>query len=330
MRRGFAPPASERGAALLAVLLLVAVMGAIAATAFEKLRLSTAVAVNAVALDQARAFALGVEALLTLRIDDLVRAEPGLTTLAGGWHGTIRRIPLPGGGLAEGAMRDGGNCFNLNSLVQGDPRAALAERPEAVRQFAALMAVLGVPETAARHIAAASADWADSDDLPAPEGAEDAAYAGAERPYRPGNTLFAEVSELRAVAGVTPHLYARLRPWLCALPMAEAAPINVNTLLPEQAPVLAMLDPNAIPLDRARGIIAGRPAAGWKTLEDFLRLSRLDMLPLDALGQLQLGSRWFVLDLRVEFQGAELVETALIDARLAPARVAARRWGSGD
>ena len=48
----------------------------------------------------------------------------------------------------------------------------------------------------------------------------------------------------------------------------------------------------------------------------------IEDLPLDALGQLQLGSRWFTLDLRVEFQGAELMETALIDARLTPSRVA--------
>jgi general secretion pathway protein K len=48
-------PQRERGAALLAVLLLVAVMGAIAASALEKLRYSTALATNGAALDQARA-----------------------------------------------------------------------------------------------------------------------------------------------------------------------------------------------------------------------------------------------------------------------------------
>jgi general secretion pathway protein K len=326
----FIPPPHERGAALLAVLLLVAVMGAIAATAFEKLRLSTAIAVNAATLDQARAYALGVEDLMALRVDDLVGADREVTTLAGDWQGTMRRIPLPGGGLAEGAMRDGGNCFNLNSLVEGDPRTALKLRPQAVRQFIALMTLSGIPDRSARTIAAAAADWADSDDLPAPDGAEDSAYAGADAPYRTGNTLFAEVSELRAVIGVTPEIYARVRPWLCALPTAEPAPINVNTLMPEQAPVLAMLEPNMVGLELARSIIARRPAGGWDKMEDFLRANRLEDLSLDALSQIQLGSRWFVLDLRVQFQDAELIETALIDARLMPSRVAARRWGSED
>jgi hypothetical protein len=50
-------------------------------------------------------------------------------------------------------------------------------------------------------------------------------------------------------------------------------------------------------------------------------------LPLDAQSQLQLISRWFALELRVEFNGAELIETALVDARLPPSRVVVRRWG---
>ena len=56
----------EKGAALLAVLLLVAVTGAIAAAAMEKLRLSRAVAMNAVAIDQARAYAHGIEQIAIL------------------------------------------------------------------------------------------------------------------------------------------------------------------------------------------------------------------------------------------------------------------------
>ena len=53
-------------------------------------------------------------------------------------------------------------------------------------------------------------------------------------------------------------------------------------------------------------------------------------LPLDVQTQPQLRTRWFTLDLRVGLQGAELYETALVDARIAPARVVARRWGSDD
>ena len=66
---------------------------------------------------------------MALRIDDLAGADAYVTTLAGDWNGTPRRIPLPGGGLAVGTVRDGGNCFNLNSLVQGEATAVLVQRP---------------------------------------------------------------------------------------------------------------------------------------------------------------------------------------------------------
>jgi general secretion pathway protein K len=79
-------------------------------------------------------------------------------------------------------------------------------------------------------------------------------------------------------------------------------------------------------------VIAERPAGGWQSLDDFYAHPALagKMLPLDVQLQPQLRTRWFALDLTVELQGAELNETALIDGRIAPARVAVRRWGSED
>ena len=140
-----AVPRSERGAALLAVLVLVVIMSGIAAGAFEKLRVSTAMAMNGASLDQSRAYAVGVETLLALRVDDLVAESPDMTTLAGGWNGDTRTIDLPGEGQADGTITDGGNCFNLNSLVTGERPTELKSRPLGIQQFAGLMRVLGVP-----------------------------------------------------------------------------------------------------------------------------------------------------------------------------------------
>lgn len=323
---------SERGAALLAVLLLVAVMGALAVAMLEKLKLSVALAGNNAALDQSRAFAIGIESLLALRIDDIVALSPNLTTSAGGWNGEVRTIPLPGGGLAQAVVRDGGNCFNVNSVADGSVAAELTPRALGVEQFVNLMRVLEIPEQAARGIAASAGDWVDADSDLSRGGAEDSAYQGGTPSYRPGNTYFADVSELRAVSGVTPEIYAALRPWLCALPSTDLSPINVNTLNPAQAPLVAMLAPDLISLGAAEAVIAARPAAGWSDITEFYRTPPLRpmVLPLDVQSQPQLRTKWFTLDLKIGLQGAELHETALVDARISPARVVARRWGGDD
>ncbi|HWT13602.1 MAG TPA: type II secretion system minor pseudopilin GspK, partial [Allosphingosinicella sp.] len=254
--------------------------------------------------------------------------SPERTTLAGGWNGAVRRVPLPGGGLAQLRVRDGGNCFNVNSVVEGDARTVLTRRGSGVLQLGGLMQVLGVPEGQARRIAEAAADWADSDSTPGPAGAEDAAYASAAEPYRTGNTLFADPGELASVAGMTPEIMARLRPWLCALPTAELSAININTLLPDQAPLLAMLAPGRLETGRARRILAARPAAGWGSPIEFWRIDALRDLnvPLDVQLQLHMRTRWFALDVEVAVMESEFSETALVDARLQPSRIVARRW----
>jgi general secretion pathway protein K len=322
-------PRRERGAALLAVLLLVAVTGAIAAAAMEKLRLSRGVATNSVALDQARAYANGVEQIAVLIIDDMIVDNPNRTTLAGGWNGGSRRVPLPNDGLAEARLRDGGNCFNINSVVQGDAETTYSRREIGVRQFMGLMSLFAVPEQEARRIAEGAADWADSDNVPGPVGAEDSAYAAGEEPYRTGNTLFADPGELRALAGMTPQVFERIRPWLCTLPVAELSPLNLNTLLPEQAPLLAMLAPGQVSIERARAVLASRPANGWGNQIAFWQQESMSevSVPLEVQLQPQLATRWFAIDTRVRMLDSEFSEEVLVDARLQPLRIVSRRWG---
>jgi len=320
---------SEEGAALLTVLLLVAVMAALSALALERLRLATHLAANGVALDQARAFAVGGEAVILSRIGDFAGPSISRTTLAGNWNGRGFTIPIPGG-LAVARVRDGGNCFNLNSVAEGLAINQLTTRPAGVAQFVALQEAVGIDRVAATRVAAALADWIDGDDQPNPGGAEDSDYARAARPYRTANTLIAEPSELRAVASVTPELYATLRPWLCALPGTELSPINVNTLLPDQAPLLVMLMAGQLDVARAREALVRRPAEGWGNSSDFWRAQQPLVPPADAVTQLQVKTRWFALRLDVELAGAQVTETAMIDGGLAPPRVVLRRWGDDE
>ncbi|MBC7985145.1 MAG: type II secretion system minor pseudopilin GspK [Sphingomonadaceae bacterium] len=324
--------ASEQGAALLAVLLLVAVMSVLAATSLERLQLATRLAGNIASLDQARAYATGAEALAITRIEELAARDMVRTTLEGGWVGAESTLPLPDGGLAVARAWDGGNCFNLNSVVEGGEGRILVANPVGILQFAALMRVVGIRESEANRIAVALADWIDSDELPARGGAEDAVYSETAIPYRAANTMVVEPSELRAVYGVTPEHYARLRPWLCALPDPALSPINVNTLFPEQGPLLAMLLPDRLSAREAARIIAARPDSGWTNISEFWRQPALAALdpPSEVIAQPQIRTRWYRLDLEIRLGDIALEQSALIDSALSPARVVSRRWGADE
>lgn len=322
---------SERGAALLTVLLLVAVMAVVTAGALERLTLATRLATNVAALDQARAYGFTAEALAAVRIGDLVRAQGDRTTLKGDWNGARFTLPIPGG-LGTARVSDGGNCFNVNSVVTGggaDGTANLVVRPIGQNQFRALMEVLGVPAQAALTIAASTVDWIDSDDSPQPNGAESDGYQRGPVPYRTANQPMADTSELRVVAGMTPDIYARLSPWLCALPVTDLSPINVNTLLPSQAPLFAMLIPGQLSIGRARELLAQRPVNGYESPAQFWAGPALEGLTPNAeVGtQTVTKTRWFTVESDIELAGASAHETALFDASVAPARLVRRSWG---
>jgi general secretion pathway protein K len=326
-RRDVGAPVHERGAALLTVLMLVAIIAVMAGAALEKLRLSTRLAGNAAAGEQARAYALAAETLATTRIGAMLEASPKRVTLQGDWSGRPFGMPLPGGGFATARVRDGGNCFNLNSLVSGRAGAYVTD-PLMRPQFVRLMRLLDVPVQVAEQIAAGTADWIDSDQAQQAMGAEDAAYLNRETPYRTADTLMSDPSEIRAVAGMTPQIYATLKPWICTLPIAQAAPINVNTLLPEQAPILAMLFPDTMSIAGARQMILQRPPQGVGSTDVFFKSAALQgNANADGERGTAIVSKWFTLQIDVTIGTTVLQEHALIDATTLPARLVSRQWG---
>lgn len=322
------PKASEHGAALLSVLLMVAVLAVIAATTLDRLALSSKLSGNGNALVQARMFSYAAESIAAARIEDLVARDAAQTTLAGGWLGKEQSLPIPIG-RATATLRDAENCFNLNSLVT-ETEGKYQPSATGQDQMTSLMVVLGINENIGRSVAAAAADWADSDVTPLPNGAEDDAYRGAAKPYLAANRPYAHPSELRAIKGVTPAIYAKLRDWICALPEATLSPINVNTLLPEQAPLLAMLFPsNQMTAASARTYLAKRPASGYGSLIRFWEAPELAALKPSALvqGQVKLTSKYFLLETRVLLGELTLEGTSMIVGSPAPARVIWRSWG---
>ena len=316
------PRDRETGAALLSVLLLIAVMATIAATALDRIGVGTRLVANVATVGQARGWLTMAELLATARIEDLLAADRAKTTLAGGWLGVERSIALPDGAVVRARVHDGGNCFNLNSLVDRRSDGRLTYRPTAIKQFVGLMVTLGIHEGEAARIAASASDYVDTDNYPQSMGSED----GSE--ILPANAMMADASELRAVAGVTDRHYGLVRRWVCALPTTDLSKINVNTLLPEQAPLIAMLAPGQLDVARARAALAARPAGGFERGSQFWQLPALaGVRPMpDATEQLQVRTGFFVLEARVASRDVEASETALIDARATPARVVRRSW----
>ncbi len=300
--------------ALLTVLLLVAVMAVLVIAMLDTIRFGLRRSQNGQEMARARWFAISAETLAQAQIKRLLQREPGRTTLAGGWNGRPFVFPLDDGSI-RAVLRDGGNCFNLNSVVEGVPEQ-WQRRALGVAQYVSLMEALGINGVSARSLADALVDWIDSDGERSPYGAEDAAYARHRPAYLTSGAVLAEASELRAIEGYDAGTYDRLRPYVCALPDNVLSPLNLNTLDERDGPLLQMLTVSALGAAEARQLIAARPANGWLQASTFWSQPALRALPLSAevLGQAGIRTRYFRLQAQIVVGDAQLQSNALFDA----------------
>jgi general secretion pathway protein K len=323
------PRTSERGMALLTVLVLVAFISVVASISLERLKLSSRMTGNIAALDQARSYGYVAETIVLSRLATLAGPDVTRTTVDTGLIGVDLPFPVERG-TAVVRIDDGGNCFNVNSVVQGEPGQPLSARPLGMQQLEALILLTKAQPAAAQQIAAATADWIDGDNVALPGGAEDAFYLAAKPRYLPANSLMADASEIRSVAGMTPEIYAKIAPWLCALPDSALSPININTLSNKQGIVLAMLFNGQVDANGAAQMIDQRPRGGYGNTVDFWKIvtnSGLTPPSAEVQAQTQVKTRWFALDMSAELAGAELRQRGLIDAQANPPRLVRRIYG---
>ena len=311
--------ARDRGAVLVTVLVLIAVMSVVAAAILDDVRFGIRRAVNLRLQDQARWYVLGTEALARGAIRLSWEQRPNISTLQSPWARGPQRYPVDGGFL-EGVLSDGGNCFNLNSLVQGvAATGTLSVREAALDEYRGLLTAVGVPNNEVISLSNAAADWIDSDRVPRTGGAEDFFYERRDPPGRPANTLMSEVSELRAVAGYGQDLYRTLRPFLCALPTTAASTLNINMLRPDQAVLLVALLDGRLTEDRAADLIASRPASGYARPDDFWSRPVFDDMDLTETtrARVDVQTWYYTLAARVLLQDTYATGSALF--RLYPA-----------
>lgn len=206
-------PGRQRGVALLVALLVVALATILIAGLLDRGELALARTRNGLRAEQAQAYAQGLELYAAQVL--LTTSDQGPDSNASPWASPLPPQAVPGG-MIRGVLRDLDGCLNLNNL---SPQAA--NRAEWLRVFQALLIQRGVDPQVATAVQA----WLDADANA--NAAESNHYQALALPYRPHNGLFAHVSELRLVRGVSGEIYARLAPHVCALPMDTK--LNVNT-----------------------------------------------------------------------------------------------------
>ncbi|MGJ4804819.1 general secretion pathway protein GspK [Luteimonas sp. SDU82] len=198
------PPAA-RGAALILVLwliaLLAALIGAFAMTARTEYLQGRTLGSGLVAAQAARA---GLEYAAT-RVSV---PDPRLQWLP---DGRAYRTRLAGAEVEVRIVDESGK-LDLNAADAAS--------------LSSLMRVVGAEPQQADALAAAIVDWRDADDLTqAQGGAEDPQYAAAGLAWGAKDAPFETVAEVEQVLGMTPALYARLAPHLTiysGLPVADA------------------------------------------------------------------------------------------------------------
>ncbi len=258
-----ARPATQRGIALLIALLTVALAAVLIAGLLDRGELALARTRNALRGEQAEAYAQGLEAYAAEVLLKDLQDDRSIDTNADIWASGLPPQPVPGG-LITGSIHDLNGCFNLNNLA--DSTNAVTWRTI----FNRLLDARGV----ARDIADATVAWlgvgaSNSADV------TDAFYLAQPVPYRSAQGVFAHVSELRLVRGVTSDVYARIAPFVCALPPGTR--INVNTA---SVPVLQALGPHVTQAQAENLWQNGE--AHWSGVRDFVRQSGQQNIVLDV------------------------------------------------
>ena len=256
---------AQRGVAVITAILIVAIGTMIAVNLVWQGRLDQRRAEAALAADQGLLYVQGAEAWAAdILRQDLVDS-PDADHLGEQWAIELPPLPVDGGAIV-GRLEDLQGRFNLNNLIARDG----TENQLARKEFERLLALVDVDPA----LAGAVVDWLDADtELRFPTGGEDVVYSGADPPYRTANSMITSVSELLAISGMDRESYARLTPYLTALP--QGTKLNVNTA---SDVVLASLSDN-IDLGTAGSLVEQRAGAEFLDIDDtFAGLVEPDVL----------------------------------------------------
>ncbi len=222
---------SQRGVALLTILVMVALATILAATIAKR---QTNTAENTGYLmrqDQSLLYAKSAEAFFSeLLIQDSDNGG-NIDHLQENWAKPMPSFPVEDGSVS-GKLLDESGKFNLNNLVKADGNQV---DDSARRWFEKLLQRVGLPA----ELSQAVIDWQDTnDEVTGAMGAESSYYQGLDPAYLTPNTKFHSIEELKLVRGFEGKNYDLIKPYVTALP--EQTKLNMNTA---PALLLASIDP---------------------------------------------------------------------------------------
>lgn len=232
----------RRGAVLLFVLALVAVLSALAVQTVRTSQIEVFASYTAIYSRQAEALAESGLLAAAALVGGVGKTGTN-DNLTEDWAYFPERVAYPGrwflDGHITGRIDDESGKFPVNSLHSGLSDHAVFEGI-----FLRLLTgkPFSLPSDQARALLAALTDWLDPDDNPTPGGAEDAYYASARLPYKVKNNSLDTLGELLLVRGFSrpllyghdglPGLFSVLTVWGAGLINVNTAPLPVLAALP--------------------------------------------------------------------------------------------------
>jgi general secretion pathway protein K len=266
MWRNFNPkdrrrPRDERGAVLLLVMLILALISVLTLSWAQEWRTELQLAANFKEARQSRRLAeagiyYGLGKLLEGKILETMGASMDPQELAAKWAGAwqgdqvVHQLQFPGGFVAVVAEDEGGK-INLNRATEAT--------------LVSLFAALGFTPEQVAIMADSVADWRSGGEQPRLYGAKSAYYLGLDPPYVSRDGPFESVEELGWVRGFEANPMIRhLGEYLTVQSVGPA--VNVNT-----AP-LPVLEAMGLPPEVARNLIQARQGQPFRNLQEFSQL----------------------------------------------------------
>lgn len=299
---------SQKGVALITVMLIVALIAILATQMTARLQLQMQRTTNIGSNQQAYWYAMGAEAFAKRVLIQSFEDDAEVTHLGQMWAQGENTFPVAFGQIT-GEITDLQSCFNLNALRTDDGSSVKgATKPIARKAFEELLIALSIESVGsfeAESMADALSDWLDTDEsITGSGGAEDSDYAAKEFPYLAANHYLASIGELRVIEHFSVEVINKLKDYVCVLPGSNLNKVNINTIAQDKPEILvAML---GISQNDASQALSAREEEGFKSVDDFFALPELSkaQISADQKQQFAVKSEYFKLKATASFNNS--------------------------